>query len=219
MLEQSLLRSKHFQLQLAALFWLAHRLALERGDSDAITFSRAIEELRIAAEVLEECIERYKFAIVTDYAARYAGFAQSIFLGRHISYPFAMEAALKLKEVSYIFAQCYPAGELKHGPLALVDPKTPVFIFSHTNPLLYQKILSNVQEVKARRGHVVAFVFEGQHELIALADVAFVIPRVHDLLGPLAMTGVMQFLVYHIARVLGRPIDKPRNLAKSVTVE
>ncbi len=130
-----------------------------------------------------------------------------------------MEATLKLKEISYIFAQCYPAGELKHGPLALVDAQTPVFIFSHQDQLIYQKLLSNAQEVKARNGHLVVFAFEGQHELIWLADQAFILPHVKPLLVPLAMTGLMQFFVYQIARELDRPIDKPRNLAKSVTVE
>ena len=130
-----------------------------------------------------------------------------------------MEAALKLKELAYIFSQCYPAGELKHGPLALVDAQTPVVIFSHQDPLIYQKLVSNAQEVKARSGHILAFAFEGQDELAQLADTVFMVPKVPQLLGPLAMTGLMQFFVYQIALVLGRPIDKPRNLAKSVTVE
>jgi glucosamine--fructose-6-phosphate aminotransferase (isomerizing) len=152
-------------------------------------------------------------------AKKYAQDKKSIFLGRHISYPFAMEAALKLKEISYIFAQCYPAGELKHGPIALIDNETPVFIFSSLDPIIYQKLLSNAQEVKARKGHLVIFAFEGQKELIELADQVFVIPKVNPLLGPLAMTGLMQFFIYAIAKELGRPIDKPRNLAKSVTIE
>ena len=179
----------------------------------------AEEDLLVVAEVLENSIENYKREITNNLAKFYAQFRKAIFLGRHISYPFALEAALKLKEISYIFAQCYPAGELKHGPLALVDAQTPVFIFSHEDPLIYQKLLSNAQEVKARNGHLVAFVFEGQHELAALADQVFVVPHVKALLAPLAMTGLMQFFVYQIAKELGRPIDKPRNLAKSVTVE
>src|SRR5438128_9878871 len=109
-----------------------------------------------------------------------------------------MEAALKLKEISYIFAQCYPAGELKHGPIALIDEKTPVILFSVLDQEVYSKLVSNAQEVKARRGHLVVFAFEGQNELIALADRSFVVPRVAPLLGPLAMTGLMQFLSYQI---------------------
>lgn len=211
--------TKAFSTQIAALYWLAHRIALEKGIINAQQMETAEEDLLVVAEVLENSIENYKREITNNLAKFYAQFKKAIFLGRHISYPFALEAALKLKEISYIFAQCYPAGELKHGPLALVDAQTPVFIFSHEDPLIYQKLLSNAQEVKARNGHLVAFVFEGQHEMAALADQVFVVPRVKALLAPLAMTGLMQFFVYQIAKELGRPIDKPRNLAKSVTVE
>jgi glucosamine--fructose-6-phosphate aminotransferase (isomerizing) len=136
-----------------------------------------------------------------------------------MSYAFALEAALKLKEIAYIFVHGCPAGEMKHGTLALVDEKTPVFIFSVLDPLLYMKILSSAHEVKLRSGHLVVFAFEGQHELISLADCAFVFPAVHPLLSVVAMTGVMQFFFYHIAHTLKCPIDRPRNLAKSVTVE
>jgi glucosamine--fructose-6-phosphate aminotransferase (isomerizing) len=217
--EVAVASTKAFSTQLAALYWLCHQLAFEKGLINKEAVELAHEDLLIAAEVLENSIENYKIQIVQTLAKKYAQTKRSIFLGRHISYPFALEAALKLKEISYIFAQCYPAGELKHGPLALVDAHTPIFIFSHQDPIIYQKILSNAQEVKARGGHIVAFAFTGQDELCALADVAFVISRVKPLLGPLAMTGLMQFFVYTIAKELGCPIDKPRNLAKSVTVE
>lgn len=211
--------TKAFSTQISSLYWLANRIALEKGLIDQIAMDRAIEDLLYAAEILENVIDHYKDAIITHLAPLYAQFNRYIFLGRHISYPFAMEAALKLKELSYIFSQCYPAGELKHGPLALVDAQTPVIIFSHLDPLIYQKLVSNAQEVKARNGHLLVFAFEGQLELLSLADTVFVIPKVNPLLAPLAMTGLMQFFVYQIAKVLERPIDKPRNLAKSVTVE
>ncbi len=211
--------TKAFSTQIAALFWLANRLALEKGIITRKQMDLSQEDLLVAAEVLENSIENYKFDIIQRHAKKYAAYKKTIFLGRNISYPFAMEAALKLKEISYVFAQCYPAGELKHGPLALIDSETPVFVFSHQDPLLYSKIVANTQEVKARDGHVVVFAFEGQDELCELADLSFVFPRVNPLLGPLAMTGLMQFFVYQIAKELGRPIDKPRNLAKSVTVE
>jgi len=217
--EISVASTKAFSTQVATLYWLAHRIAFDRGDITAQQMHETEENLFIAAEVLETSIEVYKFAIVHELAARYAKYDRFIFLGRHISYPFAMEAALKLKELSYIFAQCYPAGELKHGPIALVDERTPVVIFSVLDELIYQKLLSNAQTVKARKGHLIVFAFEGQKELIALADCCFVVPRVAPLLEPLAFTGLMQFFVYHITRQLGHPIDKPRNLAKSVTVE
>lgn len=211
--------TKAFSTQLVALYWLANRVALEKGLITDIDMERACEDILVAAEILHNCIENEKYSIMQTDAPYYAQFNKFIFLGRHVSYPFALEAALKLKEIAYSFALCYPAGELKHGPLALVDEHTPVFIFSVLDETIYQKIVSNAQEVKARGGHIVAFVFEGQDELAALANRAFVIPRVNELLAPLAMTGLMQFFVYQIARVLDCPIDKPRNLAKSVTVE
>lgn len=217
--EVAVASTKAFSTQIAALYWLAQRLALEKGLITKKQLEQAEEDLLVAAEVLESSIENYKMPIMQTLAKKYAGYKKAIFLGRHISYPFALEAALKLKEISYIFAQCYPAGELKHGPLALVDGQTPIFIFSHQDPLIYQKLTGNAQEVKARGGHLIAFAFEGQEELCALADQVFMFPRVKPLLGPLAMTGLMQFFVYQIARELECSIDKPRNLAKSVTVE
>jgi len=217
--EVAVASTKSFSTQLVVLYWLAHRLAAKQGHISEQEMSRVESDILIAAEVLENTIEDYKSEIITTLAQKYAHYDKAIFLGRHISYPFALESALKLKEISYIFAQCYPAGELKHGPLALIDEKTPIFIFSHQDPVIYQKIVANAQEAYARKGHIIVFAFEGQHELIALAQCVFVIPRVKPLLGPLAMTGLMQFFFYEIAKELGRPIDKPRNLAKSVTVE
>lgn len=211
--------TKAFSTQLAALYWLAHFIALQKKIISPAQMELAEEELRICAEVLENTIENYKLDIVRVHAPRYAQYNRAIFLGRHISYPFAMEAALKLNEVAYIFSQCYPAGEIKHGPLALVDDQTPIFIFSHPDKIIYQKLLSNAQVVKARGGKLIVFAFEGQQELCSLADVAFVVPCVKPLLGQLAMTGLMQFLIYAIANELKCPIDHPRNLAKSVTVE
>ncbi len=217
--EVSVASTKAFSTQLAALYCMAHAIAFQKGIIDHDALYNAYNDLHIAAETLENSIEKYRLDIINHLAPYYAQFEKFIFLGRHISYPFAMEAALKLKEVSYIFAQCYPAGELKHGPIALLSDDTPVVLFSTLDPLIYQKLLSNAQQVKARNGHLIVFAFEGQDELSSIADCVFSIPKVHPLLGPLAMTGLMQFFVYHIAKVLGCPIDKPRNLAKSVTVE
>lgn len=217
--EISVCSTKAFSTQLASLFWLAHRIALERGTISWQDMHLAEEDLYVAAEILETMIETHKLKIIQELAPFYATFNRFIFLGRHISYPFAMEAALKLKEISYIFAQCYPAGELKHGPIALIDDLTPVVLFSLLDETIYPKLVSNAQEVKARKGHLIIFAFEGQDELIKLANTTIIIPRINPLLAPLAMTGVMQFFVYQITKELGRPIDKPRNLAKSVTVE
>ncbi len=217
--EVAVASTKAFSAQVAALYWLAHKMAYERGCIDKRTLEASEDELLVVAEILENAIDTYKKVIVEKLAPQYALYKNALFLGRHITYPFAREASLKLKEISYIFTDCYPAAELKHGPLALVDEHMPVFVFSVLDPVLYQKLVANAQEVKARNGHLLVFAFEGQKELIELADTSFVLPQVDPLLGPLAMTGLMQFFAYSIAKHLGRPIDKPRNLAKSLTVE
>jgi|SaaInlLV_10m_DNA_2_1039722.scaffolds.fasta_scaffold00047_2 glutamine---fructose-6-phosphate transaminase (isomerizing) len=211
--------TKAFTCQLASLYWLAHRVALEKEIINSQDMKKSEDDLFVAAEILETSIEEYKWEISTKLAPKYSKYERFIFLGRHVSYPLALEGGLKLKEISYRFAQCYPAGELKHGPIALVDKDTPVIIFSVSDDLIYQKIVSNAQEIAARNGHLVVFAFEGQDELIKLADTAFVVPKVDLLLCPLAFAGVLQFFIYHITKQLGLPIDKPRNLAKSVTVE
>lgn len=211
--------TKAFSCQVASLFWLANKLALKKNLISQEQMEKAEQDLYAATVIMEDLLDVYKQKIETLLALKYSVFHRFIFLGRNISYPFALEAALKLKEISYLFVNAYPAGELKHGPIALIDIHTPVFIFSHQDPLIYKKLVSNAQEVKARGGRIVAFAFEGQEELIGLSEDYFVIPRVNPLLGPLAMTGLVQFFVYNIAKMLGRSIDKPRNLAKSVTVE
>ncbi len=217
--EVAVASTKAFSTQLSALYWLAHRIALEQGYITAAQMEQAEEDLLRAAEQLEQNIDLYKHEIDQQLAAYYAQFNKFIFLGRHIGYPFALEAALKLKEITYICAQSYPAGELKHGPLALVDAQTPVCIFSSMDEQIYQKLLANVQEAKARGGHIIAFAFHGQDELCKLADTLFMLPKTQLLLEPLVMTGLMQYFAYAIAKKLGREIDRPRNLAKSVTVE
>ena len=217
--EIAVVSTKVFSAQLTVMYWLAHRLALEKGLITAAQLHTAEEDLLVVAQVLESCMENYRMDITLGLAKEFCQYRNFIFLGRHESFPFAQEAALKLKETAYCYALCYSAGELKHGPLALIDPKAPVFVFSSQDPLIYQKLLGNVQEVKVRGGQIIVFAFEHQHELISLADKVFIIPTVKPLLGPIAMAGLMQLLVYQIAKELGRPIDKPRNLAKSVTVE
>ena len=211
--------TKAFTGQLTALYWLANRIAFERKTISCEVYRASEEELLLAGVLLENMIEQCKHEIIDELAPYYATFDRSIFLGRHITYPLAMEAALKLKEIAYIFSQVYPAGELKHGPLALVDEKTPVFLFSHPDPIIYQKMLSSAQEVKARKGKLLVIAFEGQEELIKLADNVFVFPMVSPHLSVIATIGVIQIFVYYIALSRGCNIDKPRNLAKSVTVE
>lgn len=211
--------TKAFTTQITALYWLAHYLAFEKGLISQIDLDQAEQNLLNAADVLESMIDMYDFEIIQKHAKKYAQAKRFMYLGRHIGYPFAMEGALKLKEISYIFAQGYPAGELKHGSIALVDVETPILLFSHMDPLIYQKLVANAQEVKARKGHLIVFAFEGQNELLKIADQAFIFPKVAPMLEPLAMAGLMQFFAYQIAKELGRDIDQPRNLAKAVTVE
>jgi glucosamine--fructose-6-phosphate aminotransferase (isomerizing) len=212
--------TKAFSTQLAALYWLAHRIAVEKKLIDQAGLAQAENDLLRAAELMEKNLEHYRDVIDTKYAPLYAAYDVAMFLGRYMSYPLAMESALKIKEVAYVFAASYPAGELKHGSLALVDETVPVYVFSYPDPTIYQKFVSNVHEVKARGGHVIAFAYEGQHELCELAETAFVISGTFPpLLGALVTLGVMQYFVYAVARERGCPIDKPRNLAKSVTVE
>lgn len=218
--EVSVASTKAFSTQLTVLYWLACRIAAEVDGRDVHDIKKEEKNLLFAAGHLGSTLAKYRYIIESSIAPRYALDEKAIFLGKHISYPFAMESALKLKEIAYVFVDCYSSGELKHGPLALVDETLPVYIFSHNDPLIYQKLLSNAHAVHSRGGRIVAFAYEGQDELCSLSETYFIIPaNIPSLLGPLAMTGLMQFLMYSIAKVRGCPIDKPRNLAKSVTVE
>lgn len=156
--------------------------------------------------------------VIAEAAARLAGAKSALYLGRDIHFPVALEGALKLKEISYIHAEGYPTAEMKHGPIALVDPETPCVFIAPRGPL-HAKTLSNVEEVRARKGVVLAVGTEGDDHLASLADVFLPIPDVPEVVQPLVAAVPLQLLAYHAARLLGRDIDKPRNLAKSVTVE
>ncbi len=217
--ERAVASTKAFTAQVATLYFVAVSGALAHNRITADEHQRALTELKQAAVFLEEAINYNKQYIDTVLAPRYAQASRAIFLGRQIGYGIACEAALKLAEISYIFTHAYPAGELKHGPLALIEGSIPIFLISSQDPIVYRKLVSNAHEVKARGGHLCVFASEDQTELIALADAVIVIPRTSELLMPLAVIGVVQYLCYAIALHLDRPIDKPRNLAKSVTVE
>jgi len=157
-------------------------------------------------------------AAIQKIASRYYQKRNFLYLGRGINYPIALEGALKLKEISYIHAEGYPAGEMKHGPIALIDEDMPVVVLSPKDRL-YEKSVSNLMEVLARNAPVIAFVSEGDHELEQVADHVFAIPDVHPLLTPILFTVGLQLLAYHIAVLREVDVDRPRNLAKSVTVE
>src|SRR5262249_17635821 len=151
-------------------------------------------------------------------AHEYADSATFLYLGRQYNFPTALEGALKLKEISYIHAEGYPAAEMKHGPIALVDEHTPsVFLIPHG--AVYDKVMSNLEEIKARGGPVIAMVCEGDTRVAELADDVIEVPSVEDFVQPIVAIIPLQLLAYHIAVLRGCDIDKPRNLAKSVTVE
>jgi glucosamine--fructose-6-phosphate aminotransferase (isomerizing) len=157
-------------------------------------------------------------AELVSMAKRYHTKRHFLYLGRGINYPIALEGSLKLKEISYIHAEGYPAGEMKHGPIALIDKDMPVVVLAPRDRL-YEKTVSNLMEVKARGAPVIAFVTEGERELGKIADAVFTVPDVHPLLTPVLFTVPLQLLAYHIAVLRGTDVDQPRNLAKSVTVE
>jgi glucosamine--fructose-6-phosphate aminotransferase (isomerizing) len=216
--EISVAATKSFSTQVSLLYYLANFIALHKGLLHRANFQESVTNLYKIANLLEKSLQE-NVANIKDSANIYSNYDKLIILGRHITYPFAMEAALKLKEISYIFTDAYAAGELKHGSIALVDKNTPVMIFSSPDTHIYQKILSNAQEVKARKGKIISFVFEGQDELMQLSDTIIKFEQCDPLLGPILMTGLMQNFFYNIALNRGCEIDKPRNLAKSVTVE
>ncbi len=211
--------TKAFSTQIATLYWLANRIALERGNITLEQMNESEEYLFVASEILEAAIDIHKFAIIKDLAPFYAKFDRFIFMGRHMMYPFAKEAALKLKEIAHLFAHGIAAGEVKHGPAEIINDAVPVVVFSSLDDLIYQKLLINAKEVKAHKGLVLAIAFEGQHELAKIADHSLFLPHVTPLLAPLAMTGLMQFFIYQISRQLGQPIDKPRHHSKSMALE
>ena len=151
-------------------------------------------------------------------ARRYGTARDFLFLGRGSNYPIALEGALKLKEISYIHAEGYAAGEMKHGPIALIDEHMPVVVIAPRGPN-YEKVMSNLQEVKAREGKIIAVATRGDHEIGRLADEVLLIPDTHPVLQPLLTVVPLQLLSYYVADFKGTDVDQPRNLAKSVTVE
>jgi glucosamine--fructose-6-phosphate aminotransferase (isomerizing) len=195
---------------------MAFYIAQQRGK---ITESKLIEyltELDEIPELVEQCLKLNDH--IKDIAAEFKDSANCLFLGRGSSFPVALEGALKLKEISYIHAEGYPAAEMKHGPIALIDNDMPV-VFIATKDSSYGKVVSNIQEVKARKGHVIAIVTEGDTEVKGMADYIIEIPQTGEAFVPLLATIPLQLLAYHIAVMRGCNVDQPRNLAKSVTVE
>ncbi len=208
--------SKTFTATLAACYLLALWLGRRRGTLVAEDGRKHIQGLLELPRLMEKTLElEPRLAELARDLARYKNF---LFLGRGIQHPIALEGALKLKELSYIHAEGYPAGEMKHGPIALIDDGMPVVALAPRDGS-YDRIMANIEEVRARDGRVIAFGHEGDRDLRAKAHALIEVPASADLLSPLLMAIPLQLLAYHVAVRLGRDVDQPRNLAKSVTVE
>ncbi len=216
--------TKAFTAQLTALFTLALYLAQVRGTVSEAESLQLVTELARIPGKLEEVL-RTVDDVCAELARSFSNARDFLFLGRGIHYPIALEGALKLKEISYIHAEGYPAGEMKHGPNALIDEQLPVVVIATKDPadpssvLKYEKTLSNIQEVTARSGRVIAIATEGDTQIGQLVEHVIFVPPTHELLLPLLEVVPLQLLAYHIAVRRGCDVDQPRNLAKSVTVE
>ncbi|ACG75274.1 glucosamine/fructose-6-phosphate aminotransferase, isomerizing [Anaeromyxobacter sp. K] len=208
--------TKAFTTQLAALFLMAVRLGRLRGTLSPERARELLEDLRRVPSWMEQMIRQE--AQLMPIAKRCAAARDVLFLGRGSEYPVALEGALKLKEISYIHAEGYAAGEMKHGPIALIDEELPVVVLATREPA-YEKTLGNMEEVRARGGQVFAVVTEGDTHAASLAEVAITVPPAPPVLVPLLSIIPLQFLAYHVADLKGTDVDQPRNLAKSVTVE
>jgi glucosamine--fructose-6-phosphate aminotransferase (isomerizing) len=207
--------TKAFTCQVVALALLTLRMGRLRSLS-VLQGRKIVRALQKLPEQVAEVLSRTE--PIEALAGTYALAQNALFLGRGYNFPVALEGALKLKEISYIHAEGYPAAEMKHGPIALIDEMMPVFCVAPRDAV-YRKIVSNIQEVKARRGRVMAVVTEGDEEITRLADHTIAVPETIDPLAPVLCVVPLQLLAYHVAVRRGCNVDQPRNLAKSVTVE
>lgn len=208
--------TKAFTTQITILTLLALRLAKAKGTMSNSDYQRYLLELELIPEKVEEALKTD--AIAKEIATIYKDATNCLYLGRGYNFPVALEGALKLKEISYIHAEGYPAAEMKHGPIALIDEKMPVIVIA-PNKGHYDKVVSNIQEIKSRSGKIIAVVTKGDIQVKELADHVIEIPETTEALTPLLTTIPLQLLSYYIAVLRGCNVDQPRNLAKSVTVE
>jgi len=215
-LEIGVASTKAFTAQLTALILLALKLGLARGFTDRALVRNVLKALADIPDLMASMLEHHE--AIKRVATRFAAARDFLYLGRGVHYPLALEGALKLKEISYIHAEGYPAGEMKHGPIALIDERMPVVAITPRGPT-YEKMAANIEEVKARDGIVVAVATAGDTEIAAQADVILSIPPALHWLQPLLVALPLHLLAYYIAAHKGCDIDQPRNLAKSVTVE
>ena len=209
--------TKAFTTQITVLTMIALRLAKAKGTMSNSDFHRYLQELEVIPEKVAEALELTN-DIAKEIATIYKDAPNCLYLGRGYNFPVALEGALKLKEISYIHAEGYPAAEMKHGPIALIDEKMPVVVIAPKQGH-YDKVVSNIQEIKSRSGKIIAVVTKGDVQVKELADHVIEIPETSDALSPLLTTIPLQLLSYHIAVLRGCNVDQPRNLAKSVTVE
>jgi glucosamine--fructose-6-phosphate aminotransferase (isomerizing) len=208
--------TKAFTAQVTVLIMMALAIAKEKGTVDNDRYLSITQELQNIPEKIKKILEHD--SEIKDLSRIFTYAQNFIYLGRGYSYPIALEGALKLKEISYIHAEGYPAAEMKHGPIALIDNEMPIVAIA-TNNTIYEKVISNIQEIKARNGRVIAIINEGDEGIKELADYCIEIPRTEECLDPLLSCIPLQLLAYHIAVNKNRDVDMPRNLAKSVTVE
>ena len=208
--------TKAFTGQVTVLTLFALALGYEKGVLSEEVYAGHIDELSRIPAKIERILSQNEH--IRDIARTLTYARNTLYMGRGMNYPVALEGALKLKEISYIHAEGYPAAEMKHGPIALVDENMPV-VFVATHHRLYKKIISNIQEVIARNGRIIAIVSEGDQEVKALASWVIEIPETLETLVPLLSVIPLQLIAYHVAVVKGLNVDQPRNLAKSVTVE
>ena len=208
--------TKAFTAQVTILTLMALTLAQKKGTITKSALHTMLAELEAIPNKVKRVLESNSH--IERIAAQYKDVSNALYLGRGSSFPVALEGALKLKEISYIHAEGYPAAEMKHGPIALIDENMPVFVIA-TQGNSYEKVVSNIQEVKARKGKIIAIVTEGDVHVREIADEVIEIPETNEFLVPLLATIPLQLLSYHIAVMRGCNVDQPRNLAKSVTVE
>lgn len=208
--------TKAFTTQITVLTLIALRIARAKGTLSSSEYRRQLQEMELIPNKVEQALKADKH--IQAIAETYKNSPNMLYLGRGYNFPVALEGALKLKEISYIHAEGYPAAEMKHGPIALIDENMPVIIIA-TKKGHYEKIISNIQEIKARKGKIIGVVTEGDQHVRALADYVIEVPETLENLSPLLTTIPLQLLSYHIAVMLGKNVDQPRNLAKSVTVE
>ncbi|HEU4861711.1 MAG TPA: glutamine--fructose-6-phosphate transaminase (isomerizing), partial [Chitinophagaceae bacterium] len=208
--------TKAFTAQLAVLTMVALKIAKQKGTIDEERYMHLLQELHDVPHKIAEVLKNADQ--VRKLAAKYKDARDFLYLGRGYNFPVALEGALKLKEISYIHAEGYPAAEMKHGPIALVDENLPV-VFVATQDSYHEKVVSNMQEIKARKGRVISVITEGDEHSSSLSESIMSVPAADEIVAPMLSVVPLQLLAYYIGVMKGCDVDKPRNLAKSVTVE